>query len=79
MWDKCCAGCDGNNLLALGFVGPAVLVGYCCCHDRNGGTVLVGLWKCGVPIQEGPAMVFLVGVILICVTTRIEPELEAPA
>jgi hypothetical protein len=62
-----CTGGDENNSLARGFVGPAALVGRHGCCVRDGGAVLIGHRGCRALIQEGPPLVFLAGVLLVCV------------
>jgi hypothetical protein len=63
----CCAGGNGNNLLTWGFVGPIILIGRRCCCIHDGGAVLLGHWGHGTLVQEGPPLVFLVDVLLVCI------------
>jgi hypothetical protein len=62
-----CTGGDMNNSLNRGFVGSTALTGHWgyCLHD--GRAVLVEHWGCGALIEEGRPLVFLVGVLLVCV------------
>jgi hypothetical protein len=65
-----CTGGEGNNSLARGFVGPAALAGRWGCCVRDGGAILVGHQQCRALIQEGPPLVFLAGVLSVCVLGR---------
>jgi hypothetical protein len=58
---------DENSSLTRGFVGPTILTGHqsCCSHD--GGAILIGHRGHGALIQEVPPLVFLVGVLPVCV------------
>jgi hypothetical protein len=55
-----------DSSLTRGFAGLAVHIGRRSCHDHDGRVILVGLWGCGSPIQEGPPLVILADVLLIC-------------
>jgi hypothetical protein len=61
-----CTDGDGNNSLAWGFAGLVTLAGLrgYCIHD--GGAILNGHWGCRTLIQEGPPLVFLADVLLVC-------------
>jgi hypothetical protein len=62
-----CTGADENNTFAWGFVGSIALAGcwgYCI---SDGGTILVGHWRCRALVQGGLPLVFLAGVLLVCV------------
>jgi hypothetical protein len=62
-----CTGGDGNNSLARGFVGPTALAGRrgYCIHD--GEAIHIRHQGCGALVQEGSPLVFLTGVLPICV------------
>jgi hypothetical protein len=60
-------GGDRNNSLNLGFVGSVTLTGHRGCLLRDGGGVLVRHRGCRALIQGGPPLLFLVGVLLVCV------------
>jgi hypothetical protein len=62
-----CTSGDGNNSPAQGFICPATLAGYrgFCIHD--GGAILVRHQGCRAIIQGGPPVVFLAGVLSVCV------------
>jgi hypothetical protein len=77
--DECCIGGNGDNSLTWGFIGVIVLAG-CrnyCVHD--GGAILIGHWGCGAVVQEGPPLVFLAGVLPICVWSWLLLVYAAPA
>jgi hypothetical protein len=55
------------NSLARGFVGPATLVGHRGCCVCDGRAVYVGHRGCEALIQGDPPLVFLAGVLPVCV------------
>jgi hypothetical protein len=57
--------CASNNSLIRGFVGSIDPVGRRSCCIRDGGAVLVTHQGCGALVQEGPPLVFPVGVLLV--------------
>jgi hypothetical protein len=61
------ASLDSFRDLTQGFVDPATLADHQGCCVRDGEAVLVGHRGCGALVQEGPSLVFLVGVFSVCV------------
>jgi hypothetical protein len=57
----------GHECCAGGFVGLAVLTSHQSCHDHVGRAVLFGYLKRKDLVQEGPPLVFLAGVLSVCV------------
>jgi hypothetical protein len=47
------------------FAVSVVLVSHRSCHDHDGEVVLIELWQCRAPIQEGSPLVFLTGILLV--------------
>jgi hypothetical protein len=61
-----CPDGDRNNSLIQGFVGSVDLAGHWGCCICDGGAILVGRRLCRALVQEGPPLVFPVGVLLVC-------------
>jgi hypothetical protein len=67
MGDECCACAEGANSPIQGFAGPIILTGHRGCHEHDGDVVHVESQGSGAPGQEGPPLIFPVGVLLVCV------------
>jgi hypothetical protein len=63
---ECCKGTEGVDSPIRGFAGFVVLAGRRGCHRHDGDAVLVKSRGSGAHAQEGPPLVFPVGVLSVC-------------
>jgi hypothetical protein len=54
-----------DSSFTQGFMGPTVFARHLGCHDHDGRVVLIGQRGHGALIQEGPPLIFLLGVLPI--------------
>jgi hypothetical protein len=63
---ECCACAEGINSTTQGSVGLVVLVKRWGFHGHDDSVILIEFRWSGAPTQEGPTLVFPIGVLSVC-------------